>query len=62
MPVQRLSSESQYFADSFLRCGIVSNRKPISNHSFERQLTKEMAVIVEGIVTKSETETVRSLN
>jgi hypothetical protein len=58
----RLSSESQFSTDSVLSWGNVASSLPISIHSFERQLTKETSVIIEEMVAKSETATVRSLN
>jgi hypothetical protein len=61
MLTHRLSSGSQYSADSVSSCGNVASRLPISTHSFEQQLTKE-TVTSEEIVAKSEAATVRSLN
>jgi hypothetical protein len=62
MFIHRLSSESQCSTDSVLSRGNVASRLPISTHSFERQLTKEMSVTIEEILAKSETVTAQSLN
>jgi hypothetical protein len=62
MPTHRSSSESQFFTDNVLSYGNNPSRLPISTHSFEKQLTKEIWVIVEEMVAKSETANVWSLN
>jgi hypothetical protein len=57
-----MSLESQCCTDSILSCGSVASRSPISNHSFELQLIKEMSVTIEEMVSKSEIPTVRYMN
>jgi hypothetical protein len=62
MLTHRQFLQSQCSADSVLSCGNVASSLPISSHSFEQQLAKEMLVTAEEMVAKSETPTVRSLN
>jgi hypothetical protein len=55
MLVQRLSSESQWSTVNMVTVGSAASIFPISDHSFERQPTKEMVVTDWEIAAMSET-------